>query len=122
MPTEPQPVSLAEVVRVAVEACDDGSSPGLDDLLLRFEDADEPISAIADIKTRLDEALGPPEADEGEAPLTMARAVIAYLAHRRDELGAPPVELLRLAARAEFHGDPPDYVARWLSEQGVTGA
>ena len=121
MPTEPQPVTLAEVVRAAVEACDDGNSPGLEDLLVRFEDADEPISAIEDIEARLDEALGPPEADEFDAPLSMARAVVAYLAHRRDELGAPPVELLRLAARAEFHGDPPEHVARWLAEQGVTG-
>jgi hypothetical protein len=121
MPTEPQPVTLAEVVRAAVEACDDGNSPGLDDLLVRFEDADEPISAIEDIEARLDEALGPPEADELDAPLSMARAVVAYLAHRRDEFGAPPVELLRLAARAEFHGEPPEHVARWLAEQGVTG-
>ena len=121
MPTEPQPVTLAEVVRAAVEACDDGNSPGLEDLLVRFEDAEEPISAIEDIESRLDEALGPPEADEDDAPLSMARAVVAYLAHRRDELGAPAVELLRLAARAEFHGDPPEHVARWLAEQGVTG-
>jgi hypothetical protein len=121
MPTEPQPVTLAEVVRAAVEACDDGNSPGLEDLLLRFEDAEEPISAIEDIEARLDEALGPPEADEQDAPLSMARAVVAYLAHRRDELGAPPVELLRLAARAEFHGDPPEHVGRWLAAQGVTG-
>ncbi|MEA2147619.1 MAG: hypothetical protein QOG59_3206 [Solirubrobacteraceae bacterium] len=121
MPTEPQPVTLAEVVRAAVEACDDGNSPGLEDLLVRFEDAEEPISAIDDIEARLDEALGPPEADEQDAPLSMARAVVAYLAHRRDELGAPPVELLRLAARAEFHGDPPEHVSRWLAEQGVTG-
>ncbi|HZU39716.1 MAG TPA: hypothetical protein VE992_01620 [Solirubrobacteraceae bacterium] len=118
MPTEPEPVTLAEVVRAAVEACDDGSE-GLDDLLERFEDADEPITAVGDIEQRLDEALGPPDADEGDAALTMARAVVVYLAHRRDELGAAPVELLRLAARAEFHGEPPDYVARWLAEQGV---
>jgi hypothetical protein len=49
----------------------------------------------------------------------MARAVVTYLAYRRDEIDAPPVELLRLAARAEFDGDPPDYVARWLELQGV---
>ena len=59
MPTEPQPVSLAEVVRVAVETCDDGS-PGLEDLLSRFEDDDEPISAIDDIEGRLVQRLGPP--------------------------------------------------------------
>jgi hypothetical protein len=122
MPTEPAPVTLADIVRTAVEVCDDGTSEGLDDLLLRFEDADEPVTTVADVEQRLDEALGPPDADENEAPLTMARAVIVYLAHRRDELNAPPVELLRLAARAEFHGRPPAHVAQWLEEQGVDDA
>jgi hypothetical protein len=32
---------------------------------------------------------------------------------------APPIELLRLAARAEFHDDPPEHVAAWLASQGV---
>jgi hypothetical protein len=118
MPTEPDPLTLSEVVRRAVEVCDDGS-PSLEDLLVRFEDADEPVAAVPDIEGLLDERLGPAEADEGEAPLTMARAVVAYLAHRRDQIDTPPVELLRLASRAEFHGQPPDYVARWLVEQGV---
>jgi hypothetical protein len=119
VPTEPEPVILSEVVQRAVEVCDDGSSDGLDDLLARFEDADEPIAAVEDVEERLNEALGPPDADEDEAPLTMARAVVIYLAHRRDELDAPPVDLLRLAARAEFHGDPPEHVAQWLTRQGV---
>jgi hypothetical protein len=119
MPTEPQPITRADAVRRAVEVCDDGSSEGLEDLLLRFEDADEPLAAVGDIGQRLDEALGPVDADEDEAPLTMARAVVTYLAFRRDEIDAPPVELLRLAARAEFDDHPPDPVAHWLSLQGV---
>ena len=119
MPTEPQPPTVSDAVRRAVEVCDDGTSEGLDDLLLRFEDDDEPLSAVPDMQDRLDEKLGPIDADEGEAPLTMARAVVTYLAYRRDEIDAPPVELLRLAARAEFDDHPPDYVARWLSLQGV---
>jgi hypothetical protein len=119
MPTEPQPVTLGQAVRRAVEVCDDGSSEGLDDLLVRFEDADEPITTVGDVAERLDEALGPPDADELEAPLTMARAVVTYLAFRRDQLDAPPVELLRLAARAEFNNHPPEHVAHWLALQGV---
>jgi len=43
-----------------------------------------------------------------------------YLAHRRDELDQDPIELLRLAARAEFHGQAPEHVARWLAAQGIT--
>jgi hypothetical protein len=111
---------MFEVVRRAVEVCDDGTESGLDELLDQFEDDDEPISAIVDVEERLNEAIGPPELDEENAPLTMARAVITYLAYRRDEVDAPPVELLRLAARAEFERQPPEYVARWLELQGVT--
>ena len=119
MPAEPEPVTVAQVVHRAVEVCEDGASESLDELLERFEDADEPITAVEDIERLLDERLGPVDADENDGALTMARAVIVYLAHRRDELDEDPIELLRLAARAEFHGHPPDYVARWLSEQGV---
>jgi hypothetical protein len=120
MPTEPEPLTMFEVVRRAVEVCDDGTDNGLDELLDKFEDDDEPISAIDDIEERLNEKIGPAEFDDDDAPLTMARAVITYLHFRRDEAGAGDVELLRLAARAEFDGKPPDYVARWLAEQGVT--
>jgi hypothetical protein len=120
VPTEPAPVTVSEAVHRAVEACADPNSPGLDDLLERFEDDDEPIAAVEDIEERLNEALGPLELDDDDAALTMARAVVVYLAHRRDELEADASELLRLAARAEFHGDPPEPVGRWLAGQGVT--
>ena len=119
MPTEPLPPTLSDAVRRAVEVCDDGTSEGLDDLLIRFEDDDEPLSAVANIEDRLNEKLGPIDADEGEAPLTMARAVVTYLAYRRDEIDAPALDLLRLAARAEFDDHPPEYVAEWLVLQGV---
>lgn len=121
MPTEPESLTLAEAVHKAVEVCDDGSE-GLDDLLVRFEDADEPIAAIGDVQERLDRALGPAEADELEPAVTMARAVVLYLAYRRDEIDAEPAELLRLAARAEFDAHPSEPVARWLELQGVTDA
>lgn len=120
MPTEPQPVTLSQVVHRAVEVCEDSNSQALDDLLERFQDDDEPISSVEDVEERLLEELGPPELDEDDPAMTMARAVIVYLGYRRDELDADPVELLRLAARAEFHGRPPEPVDRWLSEQGVT--
>jgi hypothetical protein len=49
----------------------------------------------------------------------MASAVAVYLAHRRTELDNEPDQLLRLAARAEFDGNPPPAIADWLSERGV---
>ncbi|MDQ6746052.1 MAG: hypothetical protein M3Z27_08600 [Actinomycetota bacterium] len=118
MPTDPAPVTLAQVVHRAVETCDDGTSAALDELLERFEDADEPVAGVEDIERRLDESVGPREED-GDPAFTMACAVIVYLAHRRDEVRADPAELLRLAARAEFDGHPPAELAAWLRERDV---
>jgi hypothetical protein len=44
----------------------------------------------------------------------MAQAVVLYLAHRLDEFEDDPERILRLAADAEFDGDPPEAVRRWL--------
>jgi hypothetical protein len=50
----------------------------------------------------------------------MTRAIIVYLRYRRDEVDADPVDLLRLAARAEYGDAPPDALSRWLEQRGVT--
>ena len=49
----------------------------------------------------------------------MAAAVTTYLGFRRDEFDRDDLEILQLAARSEFHGDPPADVAGWLEERGV---
>jgi hypothetical protein len=49
----------------------------------------------------------------------MTFAVATYLAFRRDELDDDPSDLLRLAARAEYNGNPPGIVRAWLDQQGV---
>jgi hypothetical protein len=49
----------------------------------------------------------------------MAQAVVLYLAHRLDEFDDDPDEIMRLAARAEFDGQPPEPVADWLADAGV---
>lgn len=120
MPTEPEPITVSEVVHRAVESCEDGTTESLDELLAKFEDDDRPIASIEDVDEMLDERIGPPEFDDLDAPFTMARAVINYLAFRRDELDVERVELLRLSARAEFDARPPQHVERWLAEQGVS--
>ncbi len=117
MPTQPQPVTLAQVVHKAVEACGEGD--GLDALLARFEDADVPVAGLGDVQEMIDEAIGAIAADDPEPELQMAGAVVVYLAHRRDELDEEPEELPRLAARAEFKGQPSAEVTEWLAQQGV---
>lgn len=119
MPTEPVPPSVADVVRRAVEICDpDAADSQLADLLARFEDRDEPITALADPEAELAERAALDEDLAGPAEL-MAVAVATYLAHRRDEIDDDREDVLRLAARAEFGGDPPEPVREWLAEQGV---
>ena len=122
MPTEPAPITLSQVVHRAVEVCDPaGTDADLADFFLRFEDAEEPVSALEDVEQRMNEAAGALDPD-GEVPsLQMAAAVATYLSFRRDEFEDDGEELLRLAARAEFNGNPPAVVAQWLEEQGVSG-
>jgi len=121
MPTEPDPITVSQVVHRAVEVCDPaGTDEDLADLFIRFEDADEPVTAVEDMEQRMAEAAGALD-PEGDIPsLQMAAAVATYLAFRRDQLDEDGEELLRLAARAEFNGNPPPAVANWLEEQGVS--
>jgi hypothetical protein len=120
MPAEPRPVTVAAVIHRAVEVCDpNGANDALAALLERFEDDDEPITAVEDVEERFDEAVNSIGDPESDPELAMAEAVAVYLAHRRDELGVDPLELLRLAVRAEFDGHPPRAVADWLTVQEI---
>ena len=121
MPTEPLPVSLFQLVQRAVDICDpDGADDGAADMLRRFEDADEPVTAIDDVEQLLAEAAGAVDPQQEDPVVQMVAATATYLAFRRDQLEDDPDELLRLAARAEFNGNPPPAVANWLEEQGVS--
>jgi hypothetical protein len=120
MPTEPQPITLFEIVKRAVEICDpNDADPRLDELLAEFEDADEPVTAIQNLEERVAIAIEGVDFEIEDPAAMMAAAVILYLAHRRDELGDQPSKILRMAARAEWKGDPPERVDEWLAERGV---
>ena len=119
MSTEPEVPTVFEVMKRAVEVCDpEGAYPETADLLARFEDRDEPVTALANPDLEITEAAA---LDEGVAePVEiMAVAVSTYLAHRRDEIDDDRFELLSLAARAEFEGEPTPDVLDWLSSEGV---
>ncbi len=120
MPTEPQPISLFEVVKRAVEISDPADAdPRLGQLLEQFEDADEPVAGIENLEERVAIALEGVDVEIEDPAVSMAAATILYLAHRRDELGDEPSKILRLAARAEWKGDPPEQVRDWLADRGV---
>jgi hypothetical protein len=112
--------TLFQIVKRAVEVCDpQGKNDGLATLLARFEDRDEPVTADAELEQELAEAKGAVDPQDEDPAVVMAVAVATYLAYRRTELTREPEELLRLAARAEFDGHPPEPVAAWLAERGV---
>ena len=120
MPTEPQPITLFEIAKRAVEVCDpDDRDERLGDLLLQFEDADEPVTAVENLEERVAIAVEGVDVEIDDPAVSMAAATILYLARRRDELGNDPEDILRLAARAEWKGDPPEAVLDWLADRGV---
>src|SRR4051795_8952680 len=102
MPTETHTPTLAEVVRAACEVADpSGADDRVTEMLLRFEDRDEPITTVLDVEQQLAEAHGIIDPDRDSEALSTAIAVGTYLAFRRDELGADPDELIRRATAAE---------------------
>jgi hypothetical protein len=121
MPTEPQPVTLAQLVHRAAEITDpQGADDDVTALMQRFEDADWPVSGILEsLEQRMAEAAGALDPQEESPGLQMATAVTVYLGHRRDEVQETPDHVLRMAARAEFDGDPPAHVAQWLETAGI---
>ncbi len=119
--TQPGRPTLAETVRAAVAAVDPGEhSAALADLERRFEDRDEPLTAVLPTIDRvLGEERGAVDPQREDGAVELAVAVVTYLAHRRDEAGEEREELLRLAVRAKYDGNPPEVVATWLAEEGV---
>jgi hypothetical protein len=112
---------LADVVHRAGEVVDpEGFNDGVWDLVDRFADRDEPVTAEAGfVEELIAEIKGAIDPQDEDPQVVMAAAVATYLAFRRTEIDRDAAELLRLAARAEFDGKPPDVAARWLEEQGV---
>lgn len=109
-----EPLALSELVRKACGIVDPDDEDGVvGEFEMRFEDADEPVTGIENLEERI--GFG---GDEDPA-VTMAQAVVLYLAHRRDELDTDNGDLLSLAARAEFDGDPPVHIQDWLSDRGI---
>jgi hypothetical protein len=121
MARDPDPVTLSEVARRAAEVVDPSDEDSdVADLLTLFEDADEPIRAVLpSLDERVAELTGRIDPQEELPAVQMMSAVILYLGHRRDEVTDVEADILRLAARAEYDGDPPPLIEAWLADQGV---
>ena len=119
---EPKTPTVSDLVRIAVQVCDpEDVDPDLGQFEEQLEDDDTPITAVQNLEERL--ALAAEGADyEIENPaVSVATAVVLYLAAKRGraDYDRDPEELMKLAARAQWHGDPPSAVADWLADRGV---
>ncbi len=113
---------VADLVRRAVEVCDpEDRDQTLGRFEERFEDDDEPITAVEHPHERLSLALDGADFDVADPAVSVASAVVLYLAAKRGkaDYDRSPSELMRLAARARWHQHPPSDVATWLTAHGV---
>jgi hypothetical protein len=108
-------ITLSDLVRRATAIVDaDGVDDAVTNFATRHEDDDVPVRGILDgLEERI--AWGVDE----DPSVVMAQAVVLYLAHRLDEVDDDPDEILVLAARSEFDGEPPEPVAAWLERNGI---
>jgi hypothetical protein len=112
--------TLFALVHRAAEVCDPaGTDEGAAELLRRFEDRDDPVGDPAEAEQTIAEAKGAIDPQDEDPVAMMTAAVATYLAYRRDEVDDERSNLLVLAARAEFDGNPPEPVASWLVERGL---
>jgi hypothetical protein len=117
---EPRPVSLFDVVKRAVDIVDpDDEDAVVGEFERAFEDDDEPVAGL-DVEERVADVLSQLDPAVNNGSLSMAGALTVYLSFRRDELHAHPEELIRLAVRAEWDGEPPAPVTDWLDERNLT--
>ena len=120
VPTEPTPVTLAQVVRRVSEVVDpDNDDAVVGDFERVFEDADMPVAGLDDVQTRVATALADLDPAVANGSLSVAGALTVNLSFRRDELDAVPEQLIRLAVRAEWEGKPPEPVSDWLAARGL---
>jgi hypothetical protein len=121
MRRQPDAPTVAEAAQRAAEVADPSDEDAdVGAFAAHLEDADEPITSVADLSDRVEEARHAADPEGDSAAVTMAAAVTTYLAYRREEAHDARADLLRLAARAEFDGGrPPPDVVDWLAAQGV---
>src|SRR5258707_12885476 len=108
MPQEPNPLTVAQLVRRAVAICDpDDDDADLGDFEVQLEDDDEPVSAVENLEERLAVAEEGADVLLEKPAVMMATAVALYLANRPAELRGRPQPGLGLPPGCERKGDPP---------------
>jgi hypothetical protein len=110
--------TVADIVRIAVRVCDpDGNEPALARFETQLEDDDEPVTAVENIEERVGLAAEGADYDVDDPAVSVATAVVLYLARHGGAASYDrhPGELIDLAAKAQWKGDPPTQVADWVA-------
>jgi hypothetical protein len=116
---DPRPISLFDVVKRASDIVDpDDDDAIIGDFERAFEDDDEPVAGL-DVEARIGDVLSELDPAVNNGSLAVAGALTVYLSFRRDELHQDPRELIQLAVRAEWEGEPPAVVTDWLDERNL---
>ena len=109
--------TVAEVVTRAVEIADpaDVDEP-LGHLQRQLEDDVEPITAVQNLEERLALALEGVDYDIENPAVSVAGAIVLYLAAHPEELDTarPDAGILGRAVKAQWQRRPPKDVQRWL--------
>jgi hypothetical protein len=109
--------TVAEVVTRAVELVDpEDVDEALGHLQRQLEDDIEPITAVDNLEERLALALEGVDYDIENPAVSVASAIVLYLAAHPGELDAAHSEggVLTRAVKAQWGGHPPAAVQRWL--------
>ena len=109
--------TVSELVRTAVETVDpQAEDEGIARLYAALEDDDRPITSVDNLEEHL--AMVEPDSDHdvSDPGVTLVNAVILYLASHggRVDYDRNPGELIELAVKAQWHGEPPAEVRDWL--------
>jgi hypothetical protein len=109
------PRTLSEVVREAAGIVDpEDKSELVGDFERWFEDDDEPVTTVPNLERRLAGAVDELDPDGGEPALTVAAAVVSYLATLPRHAPREPERVIEQALRLEFGDDLPEPLTPWV--------
>jgi hypothetical protein len=109
--------TVSDLVRTAVETVDpQGEEEGIARLYAALEDDDRPVTGVDNLEEHLAMASPDADSDVSDPGVTLVNAVVLYLAAHggRADYDRDPDELIQLAVRAQWHGEPPEDVRDWL--------
>jgi hypothetical protein len=109
--------TVSDLVRTAVETVDpQGEDEEIARLYAALEDDDRPVTGVDNLEEHL--AMVEPDSDHdvSDPGVSLVNAVILYLASHggRADYDRNPDELIELAIKAQWHGEPPADVRDWL--------